>query len=148
FDKSYAVGDSEAREIVARLRNEYERAYYSGIICERRAKAYLHRGSGGSGVNAYEKLRKPCTITSGPKLCVHPEMMTLCCAGTPARESSFRIGSGRALRKRSSRRWNEVGGFPESLAGVFHGRGRARTPLRAGDTPAARRMTIDESLPF
>src|SRR5438093_1326141 len=58
FDKSYAVGDSEAREIVARLRNEYERAYYSGIICERRAKAYLHRGSGGSGVNAYEKLRE------------------------------------------------------------------------------------------
>jgi len=56
FDKSYAVGDAQAQEIVARLRNEYERAYYSGIICERRGKAYLHLGSGGSGFNAFEKL--------------------------------------------------------------------------------------------
>ncbi len=56
FDKAYGVGDSRAQEIVARLNDEYERAYYSGIICERRAKAYLHQGSGGSGFNAYEKL--------------------------------------------------------------------------------------------
>ncbi len=56
FSKAYAVGDSQAQEIVARLQDEYERAYYSGIICERRAKAYLHQGSGGSGFNAYEKL--------------------------------------------------------------------------------------------
>ena len=56
FDKSYAVGESQAQEITARLSSDYERAYYSGIICERRAKAYLHLGSGGSGFNAYEKL--------------------------------------------------------------------------------------------
>ena len=58
FDKFYAVGDSKAQEIVGRLRNEYERAYYSGIICERRAKAYLHHGTAGAGANAYEKLRE------------------------------------------------------------------------------------------
>jgi hypothetical protein len=56
FSKGYAVGDSKAQEIVARLRSEYERAYYSGIICERRAKAYLNQNTGGSGFNAYEKL--------------------------------------------------------------------------------------------
>src|SRR2546422_6629790 len=35
FSTRYAVGDSQAQEMMARLRNEYERAYYSGIICER-----------------------------------------------------------------------------------------------------------------
>src|SRR2546425_8344313 len=56
FSKAYAVGDSQAQEIVARLHDEYERAYYSGIICERRAKAYLHQGSAASGFNAHPKL--------------------------------------------------------------------------------------------
>ena len=56
FSKGYAVGDSQAQEIVARLHDDYERAYYTGIICERRAKAYLQQGIGGSGFNAYEKL--------------------------------------------------------------------------------------------
>jgi hypothetical protein len=32
---------TEARNVVARLRDEYERLYYSGITCERRAKADL-----------------------------------------------------------------------------------------------------------
>ena len=56
FGKGYAVGDSKAQEIVARLHSEYERAYYAGIVCERRAKAYLHQGTGGSGFNAHEAL--------------------------------------------------------------------------------------------
>src|SRR2546422_7106746 len=30
---------AEAWKIIARLRDEYDRAYYSGIICERRAEA-------------------------------------------------------------------------------------------------------------
>ncbi len=56
FGKGYTVGDSQAQEIAARLRDDYERAYYSGIICERRAKTYLQQNAGGSGFNAYEKL--------------------------------------------------------------------------------------------
>ena len=56
FSKPYAVSDAQAQEIVARLKNDYERAYYSGIISERRAKAYLHRGAGGAQFNAFEKL--------------------------------------------------------------------------------------------
>src|SRR6266568_7607055 len=56
FSKGYAVGDAQAQEIAARLRDAYEQAYYTGIISERRAKAYLHQNAGGSGFNAYEKL--------------------------------------------------------------------------------------------
>src|SRR5213596_3061029 len=52
FGKGYTVGDSKAQEIVAHLQDEYERAYYSGIVCERRAKAYLSQNSGGSSFNA------------------------------------------------------------------------------------------------
>ena len=32
---------NQAREVLPRLREEYERAYYAGIICEREAKAQL-----------------------------------------------------------------------------------------------------------
>src|SRR5437870_13002496 len=55
FSTGYAVGDSKAQEIVARLRDEYERSYYSGIICERRAKAFLRQSSGGAAYNADRK---------------------------------------------------------------------------------------------
>jgi hypothetical protein len=56
FSKGYAVGVTQAQEVLPRLRDPYERAYYAGIICERRAKAQLHLGHPGSGHNAYEFL--------------------------------------------------------------------------------------------
>src|SRR5438093_9420861 len=37
---------AEAWKIIARLRDEYDRAYYTGIICERRAKANLDDSPG------------------------------------------------------------------------------------------------------
>ncbi len=40
---------------VARLADEYERIYYSGLVCERQARGYLARGSGGA--TAYEAFR-------------------------------------------------------------------------------------------
>lgn len=46
-----------AQEVVPRLHSEYGQAYYSGIICERRAKAQLDQGAPGSGVIAYHWLR-------------------------------------------------------------------------------------------
>ena len=49
---------SEAWSTVARLRDEYERAYYSGIIHERRAKALLAHGTPRGGSRAYEWLRE------------------------------------------------------------------------------------------
>src|SRR5439155_12283505 len=48
----------EAGATVGRLRDEYERAYYTGIVAERRAKARLRRGTPGCGPQAYEGLRE------------------------------------------------------------------------------------------
>lgn len=48
----------EPREVLSRLRGEYEQAYYAGIICERRAKAHMRQGGPGSGYVAYEGLRE------------------------------------------------------------------------------------------
>jgi hypothetical protein len=48
---------AEAWTIVARLRDDYERAYYKGIVHERRAKAQLRHGTPGSGPQTYEWLR-------------------------------------------------------------------------------------------
>ncbi len=39
---------ARAREILPRLQQEYDRDYYSGIICERRARALVRQGTPGS----------------------------------------------------------------------------------------------------
>ena len=48
---------AEASATVARMRDDYERAYYTGIVFERRAKAQLKHGTPGCGPQAYEWLR-------------------------------------------------------------------------------------------
>jgi hypothetical protein len=48
---------NQARELLPRLQDEYERHYYAGIICERRAKATLNQGIPGSKYIAYESFR-------------------------------------------------------------------------------------------
>ncbi len=50
FGKDYAIGDTHINEYVAKLRDEYQRAYYTGIVYERRAKATLAKG----GLQTYE----------------------------------------------------------------------------------------------
>ena len=47
---------SEARELIPRLNTEYQRAYCSGIICERSAKVLMHKGIPGAHFKAYEEL--------------------------------------------------------------------------------------------
>lgn len=49
---------ASAREIVRQIRDPYERAYYSGLICEREATTTLRRGSPFAGYEAYECLRE------------------------------------------------------------------------------------------
>jgi hypothetical protein len=49
---------SEAKDAAARLHGEYDRAYYSGIVHERWAKAQYQKGMPSCGVIAYEGLRK------------------------------------------------------------------------------------------
>jgi hypothetical protein len=58
FGKGYAVGVTQAQEVLSHLKDAYERAYYAGIISERRAKAQLSQGHPGSGHDAYELLRE------------------------------------------------------------------------------------------
>jgi hypothetical protein len=50
FGKDYAVGDTHINEFVAKLSDPYQKAYYTGIVYERRAKATLNKG----GLQAYE----------------------------------------------------------------------------------------------
>lgn len=58
FGKGYAVGVTQAQEVLPKLHGEYERAYYAGIISERRAKAQLQPANPGSAHDAYEYLRE------------------------------------------------------------------------------------------
>ena len=52
---------SRARALIPRLTSEYDRAYYSGIVCERRAKAVLDRGSMGAAEVATQGFREAMT---------------------------------------------------------------------------------------
>jgi hypothetical protein len=54
YGKDYAIGDSRVAEYLTRLKDDYARAYYSGINYERRAKAMLAKG----GVGAFELFRQ------------------------------------------------------------------------------------------
>lgn len=54
FGKDYAVGDARVAEYIMRLRDDYQRNYYTGIMYERRAKAILNK----NGVGAYEMFRQ------------------------------------------------------------------------------------------
>jgi tetratricopeptide (TPR) repeat protein len=48
----------DAKEVLERLRGDYERAYYEGIIWERRGTALLARRGPGSGSVIYGRLRE------------------------------------------------------------------------------------------
>ena len=54
FGKDYAIGDARVTEYLTRITGDYERAYFSGIVYERRAKASLAKG----GIGAYELFRQ------------------------------------------------------------------------------------------
>ena len=51
-----ANAHQRARDTLVGLESEYDKAYYAGIIAERRAKAQLHRGGAGSSVGAFDWL--------------------------------------------------------------------------------------------
>jgi hypothetical protein len=52
------VAAKAAHEVLARIKGDYERAYYAGIIQERLGHARLHQGGPGSAVVAYHDLRE------------------------------------------------------------------------------------------
>jgi len=57
FGKGYGVSDTQSKELLARVLGEYERAYYTGILAERRAKIRLAQGTPGSRFYAYDGFR-------------------------------------------------------------------------------------------
>ncbi len=57
FAKGYGVSDTQARELLGKITGEYERAYYSGIVSERRAKMKLSQTGHGSTF-AYDLFRE------------------------------------------------------------------------------------------
>ena len=58
FGQGEVAGVAQAEELLPRLKSDYERLYYHGIILERRAKAHLHHSLLGSGYNGYEWLQE------------------------------------------------------------------------------------------
>ena len=61
FDDEGTQAIAGAHACVERIRGDYERAYYTAIIWERRAKARLKRGVPDCGPRAYEWLREAMT---------------------------------------------------------------------------------------
>jgi len=57
FAESTAAGALKAREVLPRLKDEYKRTYYDGVIHERRAKALLQSGRPGSPAMSYDAFR-------------------------------------------------------------------------------------------
>ena len=58
FAEELSDGVHRAREVLPRLKDDYKRAYYAGIICERRAKSLLHRSALGAADVAVEWFRE------------------------------------------------------------------------------------------
>src|SRR5205814_5345530 len=58
FTKGYGVSDTQIKELLGRIRSEYERAYYSGIFAERRAKTKLTQNTPGCRFQAYDLFRE------------------------------------------------------------------------------------------
>lgn len=54
FGKDYAIGDARITEYLTRIKRDYERTYYTGIMYERRGKAALAK----DGVGAFELIRQ------------------------------------------------------------------------------------------
>jgi hypothetical protein len=58
FEKGYAVSDTQTKELLARMKSEYDRLYYAGIVAERRAKAKLRQHTPDCRFQAYDLLRE------------------------------------------------------------------------------------------
>lgn len=45
FEKGYGVSDTQTKELLTRVKSDYDRSYYSGIVAERRAKMKLRQNT-------------------------------------------------------------------------------------------------------
>jgi len=58
FERRLGDKFEQALALLARFKSEYERLYYEGILCERRAKVSLSQAGPGSGSVAYPWFRR------------------------------------------------------------------------------------------
>lgn len=58
FEKDYGISDAQTKELLTRMKSEYDRAYYSGIVAERRAKMKLRQHTPDCRFQAYDLLRE------------------------------------------------------------------------------------------
>ena len=58
FEAHLAATFAEAKGVLPRLAGAYERLYYEGLICERRARAHWRQGGHGSGQITYGWLER------------------------------------------------------------------------------------------
>ena len=56
FSSSSAVTVNHAKQLLTRLKDEYDQQYYNGLICERQGKAVLNKHIPDGGFIAYEWL--------------------------------------------------------------------------------------------
>jgi hypothetical protein len=61
FTKGYGVSDAQAKELLGRVKSEYERAYFTGIFAERRAKTKLSQNTPDCRFQAYDLFREAMT---------------------------------------------------------------------------------------
>ncbi len=69
FTKGYSVSATQAKEVLPRIKDDYHRAYYAGIIYERQAKARLSQGGPGSSHDAYGFLREAMSCFEKAEAC-------------------------------------------------------------------------------
>ena len=58
FEKGYGISDTQTKELLTRLKSEYDRAYYAGIVAERRAKMKLRQNTPDCRFQAYDLFRE------------------------------------------------------------------------------------------
>lgn len=57
FTKGYGVSDTQAKELLGKIKGDYDRSYYAGIFAERRAKTKLTQNTPDCRFQAYDLLQ-------------------------------------------------------------------------------------------
>lgn len=58
LNRDYSVGDSQIQTYLDKLTDDFQKAYYKGIVYERRAKALLRKNAMGNEATIYELFRQ------------------------------------------------------------------------------------------
>jgi len=96
FTKGYGVSDAQAKDLLSRIKSEYERTYYAGIFAERRGKTKLTQNTPGCRFQAYELFREAMSWFEKAEAIRAPESLN--------ETSWFRAKK----KSQSNFRWNEV----------------------------------------